>query len=401
MTEKRRAAGVSSGRPLRILQVVPSYFPAVRYGGPIRSVHGLAAALVRQGHEVHVYTTSIDGDQDLAVPIDQPVDLDGVQVHYFRVPALRRLCWAPQMARRLRERVAQFDVVHLHSVYLWPTWAAARAAERAGVPFLLAPRGMLVAELIRRKSRWLKTAWISLIERRSLAAAAGLHVTADLETDELRALGLPMPPIFCVPNGVAWPSAHASLAAGPFADLQRPYALFLGRLNWKKGLDRLVRCWRHVHELPLVIVGNDEEGYRQSLEKLAAAEGVADRIRFAGYASDEHKWALYANAEMFLLPSYSENFGNVVAESMAMACPVVLTPEVGLATLVRETNAGLVVDGEPRALAAAINTLHANAPLRRQMGNAGRQAVIERLSWDAVGAQMLAAYRHATGTSAA
>src|SRR5579859_5635211 len=110
------AAGTQqvSDQPLRILHVVPTYYPAVRYGGPIRSVHGLAAALVRRGHEVHVYTTSVDGDKDLDVPLGEPVNLDGVAVHYFRVPGLRRLCWCPSLGRRLRASVASFDVVHLH-----------------------------------------------------------------------------------------------------------------------------------------------------------------------------------------------------------------------------------------------------------------------------------------------
>ncbi len=83
---------------LRILQVVPTYYPAVRYGGPVRSVHGLSAALARRGHEVHVYTTNLDGPNDLDVPLDTPVDLDGVKVHYFDVPGLRRLHWSPGWA---------------------------------------------------------------------------------------------------------------------------------------------------------------------------------------------------------------------------------------------------------------------------------------------------------------
>src|SRR5262245_28929642 len=99
-TEQSRCARSPADR-LRVLHIAPTYYPAVRYGGPIRSVHGLAAALARRGHEVHVYTTSMDGEQDLDVLLDQEVDLDGVAVRYFRVPALRRLFWAPGMLPRL------------------------------------------------------------------------------------------------------------------------------------------------------------------------------------------------------------------------------------------------------------------------------------------------------------
>src|ERR1700690_1357050 len=99
---ERLAAADAAKSPLRILHVVPTYYPAVRYGGPIRSVHGLAVALSRRGHDVHVYTTNVDGPDNLDVPTDGPVLLDGIAVHYFRVPALRRLYWAPALARRMR-----------------------------------------------------------------------------------------------------------------------------------------------------------------------------------------------------------------------------------------------------------------------------------------------------------
>ena len=156
-----------AGRPLRILHVVVTYYPAVRYGGPIRSVHGLAAAQAQRGHDVHVYTTNVDGDSVLDVPTDRPAELDGVKVHYFPVSqALRRLYGSPALARRVRETIGEFDVAHIHAVFLLPLRDAARAAARAGVPYVVTPRGMLIRVLIQRKSRWVKTAWINLIERK-------------------------------------------------------------------------------------------------------------------------------------------------------------------------------------------------------------------------------------------
>src|ERR1035441_2780684 len=164
--------------------------------------------------------------------------MDGFCVYYFPVPALRRLAWSPALGKQLRNGVAHFDLVHLHSVFLWPTYAAARAAKRAGIPYVMSPRGMLVGDVIRRKSRLVKSAWIELIERRSLAQAARLHITADIEGEEANDLGLKLPKTFCVPNGVSWPANHQSLKAGPFAGVPIPYALFLSRINRKKGLDR-------------------------------------------------------------------------------------------------------------------------------------------------------------------
>jgi glycosyltransferase involved in cell wall biosynthesis len=386
--------------PLRILQVVPTYYPAVRYGGPIRSIHELSAALVRRGHVVSVFTTNVDGEEDSQVPLDRPVDLDGVALNYFAVPALRRLYWAPALAARLRKAIGNFDIVHLHSMFLWPTYVAARIATAARVPYLMSPRGMLGETVIRRKSRLVKSAWIQLIERRSLARAAAMHVTAEIEAAEAEALGLSLPRRFCVPNGVSSPARPAPLAEGPFADIERPYALFLSRINRKKGLDRLIRAWSAVRELPLMIVGNDDEHCLPELEALVRAEGISHRVRFLGAASDTDKWALYQNAEMFILPSHSENFGNVVAEAMAMACPVVVTPGVGLATLVAEVGAGLVTEADPTLLAAAINALHGDPARRRACGEAGRAAARDRLSWSGVAERMEQEYRRITDRGA-
>jgi glycosyltransferase involved in cell wall biosynthesis len=380
----------SAGSRLRILQVAASYYPAVRYGGPIRSVHGLAAALAQRGHDVHVYTTNVDGDSRLDVPVDRPVVLDGVNVHYFPVsdlPALKRLCWSPALERRVRESIAEFDVLHTHAVFLLPMRAAARAAARAGVPYVITPRGMLIRDVLQRKSRWVKAAWINLVERTTLAQAAAVHATAEVEHTELQALGLPFRRVVCIPNGVEWPAAHAPLEQGPFAHLPERYVLFLSRISWKKGLDRLVTAWQWVPDMPLVIAGNDDENYRPRLEELAKSLGLADRVLFVGPASDAHKWALYQRAQLFVLPSYSENFGNVVAEAMAMGCPSLVTAEVGIAPLLESAGAGKVVSGVPQELAAEIGRLLADPPARREMGRRGAEAARAKLSWPGVAAQ--------------
>src|SRR6185312_306874 len=190
--------------------------------------------------------------------------------------------------------------------------------------------------------------------------------------------------IECIPNGVEWPARHAPLEDGPFARLPERYALFLSRINWKKGLDRLITAWQWVPDIPLVIAGNDEENYQPALEKLVSSLGLAGRVLFVGPASDAHKWALYERAQLFVLPSYSENFGNVVAEAMAMGCPVVVTNEVGIAPLVEAAGAGAVTDGAPGKLAVTIRELLLDPERRLEMGHRGAEAARTRLSWSGV-----------------
>ncbi len=385
---------------MRILHVIPAYYPAIRYGGPIRSVRGLCAALVRRGHEVHVYTTSVDGPLDLDVPLDQAVSIDGVQVRYFAVPVARRLCWSPTMGRLLSAQVSKFDIVHLHSTYLWPTFKAARCAEARGVPYVISPRGMLMRDAIRGRNRLVKHAWVRLVEARTLRRAAALHVTAEAEADEISQLGLRLPAVECIPNGIDLPSPDEARAAGPCSDLPRPFALFLSRVNWKKGLDRLIVAWRDVPELHLVVAGNDEEGYTQTLSSLAARMGVTGRVHFIGPVHDRYKWGLYRAALLFVLPSYSENFGNVVLEAMAMGCPVIVSEAVGLAPTVRSHNAGIVVTGNPKPLAEQIVTLYRDQVLRARLAANGRRVVETQFRWDGIAGQMEAAYERACGRRA-
>ena len=172
----------------------------------------------------------------------------------------------------------------------------------------------------------------------------------------------------------------------------RPIVVFLGRVNWKKGLDRLIPAMAHIPDADLVIAGNDEENYQPVLVKLAESLGVQERVRFVGPVDGSQKWELLRKAELLVLPSYSENFGNVVLEAMSVGCPVVVTPEVGLAPIVNKANAGLVVEGEPEKLAAGINVLLKDGDKRRQMGEAGRRIAQEQFSWDAIAKRMERVY---------
>ncbi|HSK77900.1 MAG TPA: glycosyltransferase [Thermoanaerobaculia bacterium] len=373
---------------MKILHVVPTYLPAWRHGGPILAVHGLCRALAERGHGVAVCTTDVHGDGRLDVPLGKPVDRDGVAVRYFPV-RLARPYWSPALGAAVAESVAGFDLVHLHSVFLWPTSAAARAAERAGVPFVVSPRGMLVPELMTGRGRWRKAAWMFLAERRTLERAAALHATSDLEAREAARLDLPLPPVFVVPNGV-------DLAEAPPGE-REPFLLFLGRVSWKKGLDRLIPALAHVPGATLRIAGNDEEGLRPQLERLAHTAGVASRVAFLGPVEGDEKATLLGRAAVLVLPSYSENFGNVVLEAMAAGCPVAVTPEVGLAETVRETGAGIVVDGDPARLGAALAALLADRGRREEMGCRGAEAARERFGWGAVARRMEELYAKAAG----
>lgn len=369
---------------MRVLHVVPTYLPATRYGGPIFAVHGLCRALARRGHDVEVFTTNVDGRGVSDVSLGTPVDIESVRVHYFPSP-MRRLYYSPAMRKALRARILDFDLVHAHSVFLWPTASAAHVAHRAGVPYVISPRGMLVPELIQRKSRLVKTAWISLVERRNFRNACAIHFTSEREREDASRLGVSVPRAAVVPNGIDIPP--------PRNEARDPsLVLYLGRINWKKGLDRLIEAVTSIADARLVIAGRDDEDYTATLPR-------HDRVTFLGEVGGEAKEALLATAAVLVLPSISENFGNAVLEAMAHATPVIVTPGVGLARDVEESEAGIVTDGAPASLTDAIKRLLADEALRATMGSRGRALVESRFGWSQVAAEMEGLYLSCSSAS--
>jgi len=351
---------------LKILHVVPTYLPARRYGGPIVAVHGLCRALVRRGHDVTVFTTNVDGDSVSDVPLDREVMLDGVRVRYF-ASSFPRLYVSGSMKTAL-STMESFDLVHNHSVFLWPTAASARAAKRRNVPYVISPRGMLVRDLIHRKSRFAKSAWIRLIERRNFTNAAAIHFTSARELEDANETGIPIPRSFIVPNGI-------DLVARPDVPRDANSVVYLGRINWKKQLDRLIEATPR--DVKLIIAGNDEENLTPKLRELARGQDV----EFPGPVYGDAKWELLARASVVALPSLSENFGNVIVEAMTMSTPVIVSPEVGVASDVEAARAGIVTHDFATAITDVLRDPD-------DYGRNGRALVESTFTWDSVAARM-------------
>jgi glycosyltransferase involved in cell wall biosynthesis len=382
---------------LRILHVLPAYYPATRYGGPVVAVHGLARAMVSRGHSVEVMTTNADGAGSSDVPLNEPVTRDGVRIRYFAPTTMRRIFWARDMTLALRAEVTSFDVVHIHQMYHWPAWMTARAAQAHNVPYVVSPRGMLVKEMIARRSYVAKTAWISLFDRPSLERAAAIHATSELEQAELERFDFNWPPVTAIPNGVDDPLPVPAKEAMPLdigaATATRPVVLYLGRLNWKKGLERLVRAFAGTLKGVLVIAGPDEGGQSGRLAMMAHELGAGHRVHILPRVIDEaEREFLFAAARVFVLPSYSENFGNTVIEAMRRGVPVITTPQVGTADIVRRAGGGIVTGGEPEALRYAMARFINHPSLARSMGAAGRSHATQHFGWPQVAERMEAFY---------
>ncbi len=258
------------------------------------------------------------------------------------------------------------------------------------MPYVVSPRGMLERDLIEHKNPLLKGLWIAAIERRNLERASAIHVTSNREAEQAAAFGLKLPLVREIPNGFTLEDGAGQPASPAIEAIvhAEPFALFLGRINWKKGLDRLIGALSRVPAIRLVVAGNDEENYRAVLDPMAARLGVSSRIVFTGSVHGADKAALLSHARFLVLPSYSENFGNVVHRSHGRRLPgdrVEGRRSCGHGARHRRRARRRRRRG---TLGAAMSRLFGDAALRQEMGGRGRAAAHARYSWPVVAEQM-------------
>ena len=310
----------------------------------------------------------------------------------------RKLGRSPDMLHWLREQAITDTVSVLHSHAIWqmntvyPGWVA----NETGKPLVCSPRGMLSDWSMTRGSKMKGVFW-PLLQRPALRNVTCFHATADSECADIRALGFRQP-IAVIPNGI---DVYEDYQPGVSSPRNVRTLLFLGRLHPKKGLDLLLSAWRAVQsrftDWQLVIAGADvdyygESGYLAQL-RAQAQELRLVRVSFVGELLGEAKRNAYRDASLFILPTYSENFGLTVAESLAAGTPVIVTkgaPWEGL----KERRAGWWVDVSLDAVVASLEqALLLDDEELRSMGRNGRDWMRNEFSWRSVASKMHQTYQ--------
>ena len=315
------------------------------------------------------------------------------------------------MRRWLHTHIAEFDLVHVHGLYRFPPTYAAWLARKRQVPIIMTPHGAIDPFLYRQSSRslLLKRLWERWFDLPNLHGASAIHYTSEDERERASFLKL-RAPSFVVPNGLEWARFVNLPARGAFrARLgigDAPLVLFLSRINFKKGLDLLIPAFAQVRarypDAVLAIVGPDNEGYGAKVHGWVAEHRLQDAVRFVDHLEGEAVLQAYVDADVFVLPSYTENFGMVVAEALACATPVVISDQVNIHREVSGAGAGLVTRCDAGEVAEALCVLLADTPRRAAMGAAGRALVQRIWTWDVVAKQLTTEYerviaRHRAG----
>jgi glycosyltransferase involved in cell wall biosynthesis len=377
---------------LNILFIAESLTPR-RNTGVANAVTGLAHALKAEGVKAELCAPLLQGDR-----LETLDALRGLTTHLFPQSPLLPRTVTPALGRFLEQSVQRFDLVHVHGLWRYPQWAAAQAAQRRGIPYVISPHGMCEPFEMARKG-WRKQLHWNLLERHNLGQASAIHAITGEERSHCESLTKTS--VQVIPNGVtlALPvedapelSVHLPLTLPSTV----PVLLFLGRLHPKKGLDLLLQALsqseqgQHVH---LVLAGPDPVGYRAALLEQVNRYHLEARVHFPGMVTGLAKRALLARADAFVLPSYSEGFSIAVLEAMAAAKPVIITRRCYF-DRVAEVGCGWVVEPTVPGLAAALSAFLKCTPAAlTMMGFKGKALVEKEYTWSVVARQMHELYR--------
>ncbi|QZZ20232.1 glycosyltransferase [Leptothermofonsia sichuanensis E412] len=390
---------------MKVLHVIPSISPIM--GGPPQVALNLVWALRNLGVEAEIATTNFNGSEPMDVPLNQrvkypiaPNEKASVPVWFlpFRPPALKEFIFSPALAGWLWQHIQDYDVLDNHYLFSFAPTCAAAIARFKHVPYTVRTMGQLTPWAL-KQSRLKKQIYTALIERHNLNQAAAIHCTTPAEAEDIRHFGLQTPTI-TLPLGVTPPTlldnAATRLRQQYNIATDVPIILFLSRIHYKKRPDLLLKSLAQLnqqgHRFHLIMAGSGEPDYLTELQTMVVALGIAQQVTFPGMVTGVAKDLLLQGSDLFVLPSYSENFGIAVAEAMISGLPVVITPGVQIAPEIAAAQAGLVVEGEWMLLAGAIAQLLTSPQLRQTMGENGRRLAKSRYSWTAIAKNLIPAY---------
>lgn len=393
-SEELPAEDLLTEMTLKVANIITRFNSAA--GGPPRTVGLIGQAALGRWH-VELFTTDYqESSADKLLMSEFPG-----HVNVLRAAAQRPLGGLMMMLRGWTGYEVQLvrgaapNLLHIHGVWTPYLTAFAWAAKRHGIPYIVAPHGMLEPwslNVHKRRKLWA----LRTYQGQVLSGAAAIHATSEMEARNLRSLPWIRSPIHVIPNAVELP---ARFHQAPREDGGEKSLLFLSRVHQKKGLEILLRAWDQVRPngWRLLIVGGGEESYVQQLKQFCAARGIPG-VEFHGHVDGEAREEMFARASATVLPTYSENFGNIVAESLVRALPVITTTGTPW-SVIRERKLGWYVDPETAQLRAALEDLVSTpAAELHEMGQRGRQYALSNLTTEAVRDRLLHMYEAALHT---
>lgn len=366
-------------------------------------VLGLSDALARHGVEVTVLTTNANGDvgqPPLDVPLNKPVQKNGYWVRYFNCSPFRRYKFSLELLSWLWENAPQYDLAHIHALFSPVSTGAAWVARQRHLPYFLRPLGTLdPADL--QKKKWLKKIYAAFLEGANLSGASAVHFTTVAEAKISHRFGVKTRDVV-IPLGVEPFVAQPMEIDCPKLSFlsDSPIVLFLSRIEPKKGLELLIPALEQLHsegfEFHFVMAGSNAQApdYEAQIARKIQASPLLQCTTFAGFVTGDAKALLLQHADVFVLPSYYENFGIAVVEAMVAGVPVIISDRVQIADAVTESQSGWITQCQVEAVASALREALQNPVERQRRGANARAYALEHYSWDAIAEQTIQAYHN-------
>ncbi len=368
---------------MRVLHVISSI--DTQAGGTTAALVTLASPQAQAGLDVTVASTFADSIEKTAA---ETLRSAGVKVQLIG-PAKGKLQRHPELASTVQSLVGDADIVHIHALWEEIMHLAAQEAYKQEKPYLVTPHGMLDPWSL-QQSKWVKRFYLMWRLRANLERASAIHFTSEIERDLARRLGLRAESIV-VPNGLRLEEFENLPAKGTFRSRyskigDRRIVLFMSRLHPKKGLELLVPAFAkaRLEDAVLVIAGPGAPEYQAQIERQIGEENLTNRVVFTGMLHGADRVAALADANLFVLPSYQENFGIVVIEALASGCPVVISDQVNIHREISAAGVGGVVPLDVEAIAWELNRWMTDKTLRQEAGEKGRAWVREHFDQHAI-----------------
>jgi len=385
---------------MKVLHVIPS-IAKVR-GGTSQAVLDMVKALQITNVNAEIVTTNDDGDNLLDVPLGKRIQYNHVPVWFFdrfspNIKPIREYAFTGELTQWLWQNISQYELVHVHALFSYPSTIAMAIARWKNIPYIVTPHGLLCEWSLQQSTRKKQT-YLKVIEKANLNGSQILHFTSEKEQQEVSLLGLHKPN-FVLPLGISLPTkindARQLLRQQFNIPRDEPVILFLSRLHSKKGLEYLIPALGKLihHRFTFILAGNGTPDYEAQIESLLVSHGLRDRTFVVGFVQGQTKNILMQGSDLFVLTSHSENFAVSVLESLAVGVPVLVTPGVALASVVKQNQLGYVPDLDVAAIIDALKDYFSNPQQAKKMGDRARQFVLEKYTWENIAYQIVQVYQ--------